>query len=433
MESGGSFPYGDLPEDPDDLDDEDDAPRRGWLPPEDRLWRHPSEIARLGTPRALPPSVWAQAPQHRWRERPVLTAAAVGVAAMAAAAVAFTLTDSLWLRGPSGSIAATETSLVTDHGGRVAGGPASASGSSVPVHTGPDVVHVVTGMRSSLVGLEPVGGATPPRVTGVVLPGGDLVVTAASAVAGASRIDVLTSDGKRHHGRLMGADARSGVAVVKVDDTLTPAAFADENVQVGEQAVAACLCAAQRTWGASGPTVLRLAMGIGMVRQVGVTVTLEDGSELIDAIVAGTPLGQAPSSGVLLDGRGQVIGVLDGLQSAGDDPVGYFVPASLVMGVARQLASGQRMADGWLGVVGADEPGEGGVLLTGVLGESPAASAGLRAGDIVQTIDSHRVVSLADLKARLYLSSPGTTVQLGLARAGGRLTVTVTLGSVPGG
>ena len=80
-------------------------------------------------------------------------------------------------------------------------------------------------------------------MTGVVLPGGELVVTAASAVAGISQLDVVTASGKRMRGQVVGSDAHSGVAVISTTGGLAPATFADEDVKPSDIDIVACLCA----------------------------------------------------------------------------------------------------------------------------------------------------------------------------------------------
>ena len=72
-------------------------------------------------------------------------------------------------------------------------------------------------------------------------------------------------------------------------------------------------------------------------------------------------------------------------------------------------------------------PATEGRLVTSVMPDGPAAAAGLAPGDVVNAVDSHRVVSLADLQARLYTVTPGTDVELSVTRQTGDLTVAATL------
>src|ERR1700688_2855898 len=97
MERGGPFTGGENPEDPDGAGDDAGAPQRGWLSPEDRLWRHPSEVSGLGLPRPassyFAPGV-DRRPGHRV-PRAALAAGVVGAAALATTlAVVLTFVES---------------------------------------------------------------------------------------------------------------------------------------------------------------------------------------------------------------------------------------------------------------------------------------------------------------------------------------------------
>ena len=177
------------------------------------------------------------------------------------------------------------------------------------------------------------------------MPGGHLVITAASVLTGMSVMNVFSSDGERHKGTVVGMDQRAGVAVVKVDDgSLTPATFADENVEPYELAVTACMCDNATThrggWQPRASKTPRLEVAVGMVRQTGVAIDLENGPDLLDVIEAEMPLGAGAWGGVLLDGNGQVVGVLDGEQTVGNETMGLFVPTDLALGVADEIADG---------------------------------------------------------------------------------------------
>ena len=86
------------------------------------------------------------------------------------------------------------------------------------------------------------------------------------------------------------------------------------------------------------------------------------------------PLGPASSGGVLLDGHGRVVGILDGQMSAGNDTIGVFVPAPLAEGVARELAETHRSDHGWLGVKCTDQAAPAGAPVTAILPGSPASA-----------------------------------------------------------
>jgi putative serine protease PepD len=343
----------------------------------------------------------------------MVTAAAVGVAVAAAAIVAVTIVNSQSVANRTrGVTTASEASLVT--------------GPVVTGITAPLVVRIVSALRPSLVaiGTPSSGGAL--RTTGVVLPGGDLAVTSATAVGDANRVDIETASGQHREVPVLGRDTRSGVAVLSTGGGLTPAAFAAGGVEPGQLAIAACLCGV-----AKGDPPATVA--VGDVRSVGTGVTLNGGTGLVDSIEADMPLGPAPWGGVLIDGQGQVVGVLDGRKHTASGRIDIFVPASLAVGVARELAVAHKVAHGWLGITCTDAPDDAGARIATVMTGSPAAAAGLHRGDVVAAVDSHPIDSLADLQASLYTSPPGTPVSVMLVRSGEDMMMTVTLASSPTG
>lgn len=416
MEGGGPFDFGDGSQDPEDVAEASTTPWR-WLPPEDRLWRHPSEVARYGHPESRTPLLASSDDDER-RRRFTVTAGVVGVAVVAAAVVAtLVLTDSHGAKAGSLSEAsATEANLVT-----------------TPVITAvpaPLVVRLVSALRPSLVEIEPSGHTATTHMTGIVLPGGQLAITAAAAVANASRVDIVTFRGERRRVRVIGRDTRSGIAVVSTGGDLPAATFADTDVEPGELAITACLCA--NAPAGADTAEAPATMAVGEIRKVGATVTLDTGTTLIDAIEADTTLGPQSWGGVLLDGHGQVVGILDARQRTAGEASAIFAPSPLAVAVADELAAIHKVEHGWLGVRCEDAPDDGGAQIMAVLPGSPAAMAGMRQGDVVEAVDSHRVESLADLQARLYTTPPGTAVRVALERNGIDMAVTLTLSATPG-
>jgi len=386
VDSGGPFGTGDFAEDSGPEDFGSEAFARGWMPPEDRLWRHPSELG--------PSSSAAVARRTSWRW-PVLAAGIAGVAAASAVVVMTTNSKP---------------------------GPVSATDASVAL--GPDVVKVVDTVEDSLVSLVPAGSSRPAApITGIVLSGGNLVVTAAAPFVRGEHVRVQDAAGRRQQGVVEGVDDVAGVAVVQVPQRLSPGSFVDEEVAPRELAVTVCRCAVPTAGGPDGPEVaLTMVSGTGM----GGSAT----GSMMDAIEAEIPLQASAFGSVLLDDDGGVLGVLDGEQTTDGDTYGYFVPSALAVAVAQELARNHVVDRGWLGVMCEDDGGTG-VMVTSVLPGSPAATAGLRPGDVVEAVDSHQIVSFADLEARLYASPPGTVLLLTVLRAGNVATMPVTVAAKP--
>jgi S1-C subfamily serine protease len=287
-----------------------------------------------------------------------------------------------------------------------------------------DVGHLVDGLRPSLVGIS-TGDPGRPLATGVAMAHG-VIVTTVAAVSGAAHLDVVTASGQREPAQILGTDSGSGVAVLQIADELPPAAFADDDADTDELAVAACLCGSLPPAG-----TVPVSQALTAVRATGVEPVLA-GVQLLDAVEAGVPaaLGPSPVGAPLVDGRGRVLGILAG--SLGDGSTGVFVSAPLVAGVADQLAATRQVSHGWLGVAGTDTPDACGVTVTAVQPGSPAAAAGLHAGEVVSGVDGHRVCSLGELRARLYVLAPGTPTEIDIAVPSGTAPVTAVLTGAPG-
>jgi len=193
--------------------------------------------------------------------------------------------------------------------------------------------------------------------------------------------------------------------------------------------VAACRCGSGGGTQAGNDTPKG---SVGMVRTVGTAATEDGGPALVDAIEAEMPLGPSASGSVLLDDDGNVLGVLAGQRTSGGDTFGYFVPAPLAVAVAEELARDHAVTKGWMGVVCQDGTGTGtGTTVTAVVPDSPAAQAGIRPGDVVVAVDAHPVSSVADLQARLYMSPPGTHLQLSVVHAGSVEVMPITVVANP--
>ena len=156
-----------------------------------------------------------------------------------------------------------------------------------------------------------------------------------------------------------------------------------------------------------------------------------------------TPLDADDLGCPLVDDQGHVVGMLEFTTRLGTSKVAVFLPSALVAGVARQLVASGQVDHGWLGVEGpgsastpvsstlvtvpasASQPS--GAVLSAVVKDSPAALAGLAAGDVVMAVDGAPVHSMSELMTRLYPDPPGTTVNLTFEQSQATETVEVQL------
>lgn len=377
--------------------DEGGLPLRGWVPPDDRLWLHPSEIAK----RATTPDI-ARPETHRTGRRAPATA--VATAAVAVAAVLLLLVVD-GIPGQGGSQASVASTSLTN--------------ALVPA---PAVAALTSRLSHSLAGLVVQRQGSDTMATAVAMTPGDLLVTSASAVRGASHLTAVTPGGHRVPAHLVGSDATSGVAVLRVAAHLTPARFAGQ-LSAGELAMIDCLCDSPSTSNPS-PTVT-----VARVDAVGV----QPGHQLLDTIEA-DHVRQASWGTVLTDSSGSVKGILDSrATTSGGERTDLFIPGWLASAVAQQLATAHRVVHGWLGVTGSGQSAGcgSGAVVQSVLPDGPAHQA-LSPGEVVVAVDGRPVCDWAELQASLYVVPPDQQVDLQVVSPHGASTVAVALSPTPG-
>jgi S1-C subfamily serine protease len=230
----------------------------------------------------------------------------------------------------------------------------------------------------------------------------------------------VTPGGHRVAAQLIGSDATSGVAVLRIGTRLAPAHFA-RTLSAGQLAMIDCLCDSPSTTSPS-PTVT-----VARVDAVGV----RPGGHLLDAIEA-DHVRQASWGTVLTDSSGSVAGILDTRTDTAGTTTDVFVPGWLASAVAEQLATSHKVVHGWLGITpGAGQAGGCGAVVGAVL-PGGAASRALSPGEVVVAVDGHRVCSWPELQASLYVMQPNQQVELQVDSPDGATTVAVALSPTPG-
>jgi len=250
-----------------------------------------------------------------------------------------------------------------------------------------------------------------------------LIMTAAHVVEGADTLTVRLADGRAVDGEVVGTDAGSDIAVVRVEaDGLTAAVLAlDDPAEVGQLAVAI-----------GSPFGLDQTVTSGVVSAVGRSVQTPGGA--VPMIQTDAPINPGNSGGALADRTGQVIGVNDSIasESGGNVGVGFAVPIETAKAVADRLVQGLPITNGYLGVSAADASGQqSGAQVVQVEPGSPGAEAGIEAGDVITSLDGDAIASSADLVAAVRSREPGTEVTVGVDRQGDEVELTLTLGEAP--
>lgn len=393
-------------------DDDADGPGafRRPLPPEDRVWRHPSEV---GSVRAAP------APPPPRRSRTWAVALAAGLAGAAAVTLVVAATGGLGGR-------VVERQVVE----RLRVAPASLQGAEA----GEAGVVAAREVSPAVVRLEvrTLGGNT--SGSGVIVEPDGYLVTNAHVVEDALGIDAVLADGRVLAARAVGSDQVTGVAVVKIDapDLAVAPVGSSAGLSVGEPLVVI----GSPLGLAGGPSVT-----LGVVSALGRRVDPPEADPLYGMIQTDVPIAPGSSGGALVDRRGTVVGLTTaiGTTLGGAVEVGFATPMEVVRDVADDIIRTGAARHGWLGIGGVDlAPAEaeslgvtGGVAVGQLTAGGPAEGAGLLVDDVIVAVGQDPVRSMSDLMAALRRHGPGEAVSVAVVRGEARRAVGVTLGERP--
>ena len=278
---------------------------------------------------------------------------------------------------------------------------------------------------------------SPPVATGsgVILRDDGHVLTSAHLVAGGGPIVVVLHDQRELNARLVGADAETDAAVVKVDGDGFPVATlgSTSGLRVGEPALAL----ASAFDPSAGITVTS-----GVVSALHRRARSRSGSAVLaDLVQVDAPVAPGSAGGALVDAEGNVVGLVAAVAAdePGSEGMSFATPIERARTAAERLMSGGRTGEGWLGIQGDDLDGvtaqalrlDGGARVAEVITGSPAQTGGLAAQDVIVGIDGQVVTSMRQLVAELRRRGPGDRVSLGVVRAGERLTLSLVLAERP--
>ncbi len=273
------------------------------------------------------------------------------------------------------------------------------------------------------------------------------IVTNEHVIDGASSISVRLASGSVYKATLVGRDASTDLAVVRIDapaSALHALALGDSSQLVVGQGVVAI----------GSPFGLEGTVTSGIVSALHREIDAPDGTPIEDAIQTDAAINHGNSGGPLLDLEGHVIGVTSQIDSdsGGNDGVGFAIPANTVKTVVAQLLASGKAQHALLGVevrtvspqVASTLGSSAGVAIESVQSGSAAADAGLKGatghrtvngqsyptgGDVIVAADGTTVTSAEQLRGLIAAKKPGDTMQLTIVRNGSRKTVQVTLGS----
>ncbi|MFM7207990.1 MAG: S1C family serine protease [Planctomycetaceae bacterium] len=294
---------------------------------------------------------------------------------------------------------------------------------------GPTVVNVTAQRRITTVADEiaalrglPLAGPTAVEAgSGVIVDPGGVIVTNYHVVANSTEIDVALADGRRFPARLLGADAATDLAVLRIEASDLPAAsWGDsDTLEVGEM-----------VWAIGNPFGLDRTITYGIVSAVGRRGVVE--SPYQEFLQTDAAINPGSSGGPLVDVHGHVMGITTAIVGKDYSGIGFAIPSGTARRVCREIVEDGYVERGYLGMaLKSSPPDVFGVLVAAVEPGSPAAVAGIRPGDLVTSYDGAMVAEPAGLVLHLTRTPIGEEVPLGVVRGGREETVVVRVGRRP--
>jgi serine protease DegQ len=268
--------------------------------------------------------------------------------------------------------------------------------------------------------------------SGVIVSEQGLILTNDHVVASADEIEVALADGRKLSAKVVGTDPDTDLAVLKVDaDKLPAITFAtSEKVNVGDVVLA-----------------IGNPFGVGQTVTQGIVSALGRNHLGINTyenfIQTDASINPGNSGGALIDTEGNLVGVNSAIYSrnGGSMGIGFAIPASLAKQVMEQIAKNGSVTRGWIGIEAQDITPElaesfklkqaRGSLIAGVLRNSPADVAGIKAGDVLLTINDKEVVDSSNMLNLIAVLKPNEKAVLKISRAEKEIKVNVTVGKRP--
>jgi serine protease Do len=273
--------------------------------------------------------------------------------------------------------------------------------------------------------------------SGVIISEDGYIVTNNHVVDGADKIVVnLVGDKKEYEAELVGKDAKSDLAVIKIDKDALPAVkfFDSDKVKVGDVVFAL-----------GNPFGLNETITQGIVSATG-----RSGVGIVeyeDFIQTDASINPGNSGGALVNSKGDLIGINSAIlsKSGGNVGIGFAIPSNMVTSIAKQLIISGKFSRAYLGVNISDVSEDMskfyndnfGALVTGVEEGTPAADAGLLRGDLIVAVNEKEISSASELKNTIGTFAPNTEVTIKFLRNKKLKKAYVKLGSLedvaPGG
>ena len=269
--------------------------------------------------------------------------------------------------------------------------------------------------------------------SGVIVRSDGYLLTNNHVIDGATDITVTLNDKREMKAKVVGTDANTDIAVLKIDakDLPTLPLGDSTKARVGDLVLAM-----------GSPFGLRQTVTMGIISAQGrANLGIENYEDFIQT---DAPINPGNSGGALIDTRGELVGIntaILGGSSGGNQGVGFAVPVSLARNVMTQVMEHGKVVRGYLGVLPQNlTPAmadalhlkqANGVLLGDVTPGTPAAQAGLERGDVILDVDGQKLDDSNQLRMRVSMTPPGSTVHMRVLHDGSEKTVAVKLAEMP--
>jgi serine protease Do len=269
--------------------------------------------------------------------------------------------------------------------------------------------------------------------TGMIIDSQGHILTNHHVAGGATKIEVLLSNGQKYDAKLVGTDPKTDLAVIRIfaGEPLPYVTFGDsDKVEVGEWVVAI-----------GHPRGLDQTVTQGIIsakHRRGIT----DPSSYQDFLQTDAPINPGNSGGPLLNLQGEVIGVNAAIasESGGFEGIGFTIPSNMALHVARALIAHGKVERGWLGVTTQDLTPElaksvhtetlKGALIVDVVKGGPAEKAGIKKSDVVVTYGGKEVPDSSTLRNEVAATPIDQEVKLTILRSGKNEEIMVKVGNL---
>ncbi|MGE0130817.1 MAG: DegQ family serine endoprotease [Blastocatellales bacterium] len=269
--------------------------------------------------------------------------------------------------------------------------------------------------------------------SGVIITKDGYILTNFHVIDGAEEIKAELTNNRAYDAKVVGADQRSDLAVLKIDANDLPMLTLGDSdrVRVGDVALAV-----------GNPLGIGQTVTAGIISAKGRSTGLSDGS-FESFLQTDAPINQGNSGGALVNTASELVGINSQIVSptGGNIGIGFAIPANMARNVAEQLIKSGKVRRGHLGVTiqpitsdMAENLGlkdVRGVIVSGVEPGSPAERAGLKQGDVITVINGKQIDDGNSLRNLVASSAPGTEVTMTILRDGREQQLRATLGELP--